>query len=594
MPLKLPRNLFRELNKGDDDSLILDNIIPNNLIDFMEQYQPMIGRKLRSFDLSPFWVEPLLDNHPNIMFVNGRQTYKTTNSGSMIAHAALQHDGCEVTYVADDEEHKGAFSEQRLRNEVFLSNNKLRPYLPGGKAAVGRIRILNGSVVYLVTDENKYHKVEGKSNKILILDETQAQDVGFLPIAMYSLSATKGKFRAFGIGGEAGSDYYKMWMRTDQREWFYDDKFWREKLTFDGIGTITNTPDELKNILAGKWIPQAPANINYRGYHFPQTIFAAIPLTILDAVEKYQTQPELSIEYQKKHYPLSMYLSHTMGEFYKAERRPITPEMVERCYIRYIPLLKPAEVKLFKQIYQNEVRILGGVDFGSGPAASQTVASIILRFRKSNRYLLAHIDPRPQEHPADQSRYLAELFSNYGVEFAVGDWGYGQDQIRFIQDGGRDSKDQKFAGIGRKFVGCRTHGDETRPELDSSQKTDEKGIEYASLQVDKTTIIQNFVNFVGQTVSHPIHHKNLKTNKTVFMIPSLHDWETDFLLDDMTSITRKDLEAVQEVKVEDPRQRARKEFNHPPDSVMSIIYCLIADQNYDESAFKITPAKKRR
>jgi len=62
----------------------------------------------------------------------------------------------------------------------------------------------------------------------------------------------------------------------------------------------------------------------------------------------------------------------------------------------------------------------------------------------------------------------------------------------------------------------------------------------------------------------------------------------------MTSITRKDLESVQEVKVEDPRQKARKEYNHPPDSVMSIIYCLIADQNYDESAFRITPAKKRR
>ncbi len=570
-------------------------VIPNNLIDFMEEYQPLIGRKVRSFDLSPFWIEPLLDNHPNIMFVNGRQTFKTTNSGSMIAWAALQKSGSEVTYVADDEEHKGAFSEQRLRNEVFLSNNRLRPFLPGGKASVGRIRINNGSVIYLVTDENKYHKVEGKSNHILILDETQAQDVGFLPIAMYSLTATKGKFRAFGIGGEAGSDYYKMWKRTDQREWVYDDAYWRDKLTFDGVGVITNSPDELKKILAGKWVPQAPANVNYRGYHFPQTMFASIPLTIQDAVEKYQTHPELSVEYQRKHYPESMYLSHTLGEFYKAERRPITPEMVERCYLRYLPLLKPHEVRHLKEIYRNEIRILGGVDFGSGPAASQTVASIIIRFRKTNRYLLAHIDARPAEHPGDQSKYLAELFTSYGAEFVVGDWGYGQDQIRFIQDGGRDSKDNKFKGIGRKrFVGCRTHGDETRPELDSSQKTDEKGIEYASLQVDKTTIIQNFVNFIGQTVAHPIRHSEEKLNKTVFMIPAKHDWETDFLLDDMTSITRKDLESVQEVKVEDPRQKARKEYNHPPDSVMSIIYCLVADQNYDEGAFKITPAKKRR
>jgi len=569
--------------------------IPNNLIDFMSEYQPMIGKRVRSFDLSPFWIEPLLDNHPNIMFVNGRQTYKTTNSGSMIAWAALQQAGCEVTYVADDEEHKGAFSEQRLRNEVFLSNNRLRPFLPGGKASVGRIRINNGSVIYLVTDENKYHKVEGKSNRILILDETQAQDVGFLPVAMYSLSATKGKFRAFGIGGEAGSDYYKMWKRTDQREWIYDDPYWRENLLFDGIGIITNHLDELKKILSGKWIPQAPENVNYRGYHFPQTIFPSIPLTIIDAIEKYQTQPELSIEYQRKHYPLSMYTSHTLGEFYKAERRPITPEMVQRCYIRYLGLLRPDEVREIKATHQNEVRILGGVDFGSGPAASQTVASVLIRFRKSNRYLLANIDQRPQEHPGDQSRHIAGMFSEYGVEFAVGDWGYGQDQIRFIQDGGRDSKDQKFKGIGRKrFVGCRTHGDETRPELDSAQKTDEKGIEYASLQVDKTTIIQNFVNFIGQTVAHPKRPTEEKLNKTVFMIPAKNDWETDFLLDDMTSITRKDLDPVQEVRIEDPRQKARKEYNHPPDSVMSIIYCLIADQNYHEDAFRITPARKRR
>ncbi|MEK0325901.1 MAG: hypothetical protein QQN63_09380, partial [Nitrosopumilus sp.] len=69
--------------------------------------------------------------------------------------------------------------------------------------------------------------------------------------------------------------------------------------------------------------------------------------------------------------------------------------------------------------------------------------------------------------------------------------------------------------------------------------------------------------------------------------------QTDFLLDDMTSITRNDLEEVQEIKVEDPRQRAVKKFNHPPDSVMSIIYCLVADQNYNPTAYQITPVRRR-
>ncbi len=64
-------------------------------------------------------------------------------------------------------------------------------------------------------------------------------------------------------------------------------------------------------------------------------------------------------------------------------------------------------------------------------------------------------------------------------------------------------------------------------------------------------------------------------------------------MDDMTAVTRKDLEEVQEVRVEDPRQRAVKLFNHPADSVMSIIYCLVAAQNYNPSAYQITPIRRR-
>ena len=99
-----------------------------------------------------------------------------------------------------------------------------------------------------------------------------------------------------------------------------------------------------------------------------------------------------------------MYLSHCRGEFYKAERRPITPEMVEACYVNYLKLLLPHEVIDLKALYGNEIRVLGGVDFGSGPTASKTVATIIIHWRKSNRYQLAWIDPRPAEHPMDQAR----------------------------------------------------------------------------------------------------------------------------------------------------------------------------------------------
>jgi len=587
-------NLEEKLNRIKAKALP-DNV-PDNLLDFIKEFRPMLGKKPLNFDKDPFWIEPLLDPHPHITFVNARQTYKTTNASTLIAWIALRNPGSEVTYVADDDLHRSAFSEQRLRQETFLANVRLEAYLPHGKANVGRIKLLNGSVVYLVTDENKYHQVEGKSNAVLILDEAQAQDVGFLPVAFYSLSKTHGRFYCFGIGGEAGSDYYKLWKRTDQREWKYDDDDWRSKLQFNAFGELTNDNDKLQKILAGKWIAQNPSATDYRGYHFPQRIFPHIPLTIEDALTKYHVQPELSIEYQQKHYPHSMYMSHCEGDFYKAERRPITPEMVEACYVDYLKLLLPHEVIDLKAIYGNEIKVLGGVDFGSSASgASKTVATILIHWRKSNRYQLAWVDARPAEHPMDQARYITDLFTNYEVDFAVGDWGYGQDQIPLIQGGGRDSKDNKFNGIGRsKFRGCQTIGNEVKPISEYSQNTDEHGVDQDRLQIDKTTVIQNFIDFVGMKVSHPTYPMEEDFKQMMFMIPHFYDYQTDFLMDDMTAITRKDLEEVQEIRVEDPRQKATKMFNHPADSVMSIIYCLVAAQNYNPTAYQITPIRRKR
>ena len=587
-------NLEEKLNRIKAKALP-DNV-PDNLLDFIKEFRPLLGKKPLNFDKDPFWIEPLLDPHPHITFVNARQTYKTTNASSLIAWIALRNPGSEVTYVADDDLHRSAFSEQRLRQETFLANVRLEAYLPHGKANVGRIKLLNGSVVYLVTDENKYHQVEGKSNAVLILDEAQAQDVGFLPVAFYSLSKTHGRFYCFGIGGEAGSDYYKLWKRTDQREWKYDDDDWRSKLQFNAFGELTNDNDKLQKILAGKWIAQNPSATDYRGYHFPQRIFPHIPLTIEDALTKYHVQPELSIEYQQKHYPHSMYMSHCEGDFYKAERRPITPEMVEACYVDYLKLLLPHEVIDLKAIYGNEIKVLGGVDFGSSASgASKTVATILIHWRKSNRYQLAWVDARPAEHPMDQARYITDLFTNYEVDFAVGDWGYGQDQIPLIQGGGRDSKDNKFNGIGRhKFRGCQTIGNEVKPISEYSQNTDEHGVDQDRLQIDKTTVIQNFIDFVGMKVSHPTYPMEEDFKQMMFMIPHFYDYQTDFLMDDMTAITRKDLEEVQEIRVEDPRQKATKMFNHPADSVMSIIYCLVAAQNYNPTAYQITPIRRKR
>lgn len=596
LPAKEPNVLKKFVLGRDYERSVLPELEPN-VLKWINQARHTVGYTTRNFDLTPFWYDIYEDNHPNIMVVAGRQTYKTTFCTDLIANKATSRAKSEVCYVTDSEAHLSAFSKQRLRIETFQQNPIIRKFLRYDRGNIGEISLANDSTIYLVTDEGEYKKVEGKSLQLLVLDEAQYQDVQFLTKALYALFQTHGRIFILGIGGEAGSEYYNMWHKTDQREWIYDDKYWYEKIKRNPNGDIINDHDDLKKILAGRWVAQKPENTQFRGYHLPQTIFPVIPRTI-EECQLHNINPQFSIEYQRRYSPSSYYLSHCLGEFFKAERRPITPEMVEACYNRYLTLLPWEQVEFLKKVYGNEIRILGGVDFGSSTVQPTTVASIIIRWKKSNRYQLAHIEKIPQsDHPYDKAEQIAKIFNLYKIDQAVGDIGHGQDMIPVIQDGGRNSKDQKFVGLGkRRFLSCRTIGDETKPQQRFFVDISEDGREQLGrIQIDKTTVIQNFIDFIGAYIAHPIRPNDDKCKRTQFMIPMKNDWETDWLLKDFCSITRKDLEEDPDVAKEDPRQRARKEFNHPPDSVMSIIYCMVADKHHDEGAYRILgTAKKRR
>lgn len=564
--------------------------MPTENLEWIEKVRPYVGKVERTFDWEPFWVDVYKDKSPNIVVVNGRQTFKSTFGTDIIGCYATSHDNSEVSYIVDREDRVSAWSKQRFRKDTMLRNELLTPFLMHGRANVGEINLTNNSVIYVRTDENEYNNVQGMTNSLMIFDECQYQELQFRAAALYSMTQTKGQCYYLGIGGEAGSEWYKLWKKSDQREWKFDDKYWREKLKFDDEGYLSNEHPE--NIVAGKWVAQYPENKQYRGYHMPQTIFARIPTTIQDAVTLYKTRPENSIEFQEKYNPKSIVSAHVYGEFFKAIRRPITPEMVEACYDYTISLLTPQEMQKLKREYQNEILVFLGIDWGSGPAASKTVGAVVIYWKKTNRFQLAWVDSRPMEHEYDQAAYFVNLFREYCCDFCVADLGYGKDKVTLMQQGGYTSFGEKVPGLGRgKIKGCWTSGSITTEtmrhksqEIIDSPTVGEKK-EYYS--VDKTQIIQNFIDFIGSTVPN-------ENGKSVsqFIIPMKNNWETDFLLDDFCDITRKDLDKDNmEISKDDPRQRAKKEYNHPKDSVMSIIYCMIGKSKFDPEGFAISKIK---
>lgn len=568
--------------------------LPTDNLEWIEKYRPFVGKVKRTFEWEPFWVDVYKDKSPNIVVVNGRQTFKSTFGTDIIGCYATSHDNVEVTYIVDREDRVSAWSKQRFRKDTMLRNELLAPFMPHGRANVGEINLTNNSVVYVRTDENEYNNVQGMTNSLMIYDECQYQELQFRSAALYSMTMTKGQCYYLGIGGESGSEWYKLWKKSDQREWIFDDKYWREKLKFDDEGYLSNEHPE--NIVAGKWVAQKPENNEYRGYHMPQTIFARIPLTIHDAVNLYKTRPENSIEYQKKYNPTSIVEAHVYGNFFKAMRRPVTPEMVEACYDYTKALLTPKEIAALRQEYGKEILIFLGIDWGSGgTSASKTVGTVIIYWRKTNRYQIAFIDIRPMEHAQDQAIHFIKTYKDYCCDFCVVDLGHAVGKETTMQKGGYTSLGEKVEGLGRGRVkGCWTSGNITEETMrhksqdiiDSPTVGEKK--EYYS--VDKTQIIQNFVDFVGNKV----RDENGKAVSQL-IIPMKNDWECDFLLDDFCDITRKDLDKTnQEVAKEDPRQKAKKEWNHPKDSVMSIIYCMIGKTKYDPDGFQISRIRPSR
>jgi len=570
--------------------------LSKDILTWCKQARPLVDGKART--ILPFWKDIYNDNHNNKIIVAGRQVFKSTYCTDVLAQEATTKDNTQILYCTYDEINLAGFSRQRLQYGTFEQNAVLKEFPRNYLGNVGEISLKNHSTIYLTTDHGAYHHVEGKSAEHIMLDEAQYQEMESFDKVTLTMSMTQGKITVLGVGGESGSAYEELWLRSNQAEWEFDDPYWREKLQFGWFTDPTLkikkygfiVGDYLQDVCKGRWrIPDhAKSNTHWHGYHIPQTMMPQIPLTIKDALEKYNTDPMYSLEFRRKHMAPFLYSSHIMGEFYHAERRPITREMIQKCMqpYPYLKQLEPLEIASIKDAYGDKVKIAMGVDFGSG-RTSKTVIAILIFWdmqrtskveKQKTRVQVAMLQPRPQEHQLDQAQYITELFYEAKCDIGVGDLGYGAIQVKVIQDGGADRiSGALFSGVGSNmFYGCRTVSDETKPLLEFQKKVDEHGEIRESIKIDKTTSIQEYVDFMGEQIPHPTRPYEQHLIRPRLMIPN-HPDEIDqlsFIFPDWTSLTRKDLPETLDEAKEDKRQKARKEFNHPSDSLMAMIYAL--------------------
>jgi len=590
--------------KGVDDMLpAVDTIdlpvLPLDPLKWIEKARPFVEGRPRTFLVAPMWVDIYRDNNPNKMIIGGRQIFKSTYTTDILSFETTAFAKSQVCYVTFDDVSKSGFSRQKLQYGTFEANPVLKQFLRHGLGNVGEISMLNGSAIYIETDHNQYRHVEGKSLDHVMADEAQYQDIQHFDKVALTMSQTMGKLTVLGVGGESGSPYEELWRRTDQRQWIYDDLNWREKLQFGLVkdhrgrekrGLIVG--EYLKEALRGHWEVTNPRATHWHGYYLPQHIFPTIPLTIENAINDYDVDPIYSIEYKRKHMNRALYTSHVLGGFYKAERRPITVEMIENCMkpYNYLRLMTPEQIGDLKETYGDRIQICMGVDFGSG-SPSQTVISILIIWKvkesdkiqtSNHRVQLALLEPRPGENQLDQAEYINWMFKTAKCDVGIGDLGYGANQVMIIQEGGYNRQTGvKFTGVGaNKFYGSRTVGDETKPLMEFTEKIDEHGKQAPHIKLDKTQIIQEFVDFLEEYVPHPENPFVEDYQRLRFMIPNHPDSRSqiDFIFHDWTALVRVDLPEELEADEVDKRQKAVKKFSHPSDSLISVIYSINASK----------------
>ena len=549
--------------------------LPENIFEWMKVARPKVAGRERSLRIAPFWRQIYADTSTKLMVLGGRQIYKSTYATDVLANAVTSHSFSQAAYITFSDKSLGSFSKQRLQGETFKANPVLNRYLKTRNPGIQDFALANGSTIYLRNHVNEYKNVEGLSPILCVCDEAQYLDIANIGKVYQTMAATQGKMRILGIGGEEGSPYERLWKSTNQQEWVYDDPNWRDKLEFNSAGLVVD--DYLEDVLKGRWVAKNPEVTDFPGYHIPRTLMPDTALTKLDAVEKYKKDPVYSLEGYLEQSP-ELYTTHVLASFHSSARRPITHEMVMSCIrpYHYLQLLEAEEVVELKRLYGNDIKVAMGVDFGSG-RNSKTAIAIMILWKKNERIQLAHIEQRPQEDHLYQSQYITELFKIYRCDFGVGDLGYGEIQVKLIQEGGVDQQTgQRYSGVGiSKFVGSRTIADETNPFQRFDEEIDEHGKKAERIHIDKSATINTVIEILERKIVHPGYPEDKRLARQQFMIPGQNVSQLNFLVNDLTSITRKDLTQLQG-KIDDIRQNPRKEYNHPPDTVMALAYALRA------------------
>jgi hypothetical protein len=418
-------------------------------------------------------------------------------------------------YTAPRMDQVSRFSRDRFRR-AMLDSPTLRELMSmareigEGESAIGRVPFANGSICYLISAWGDFSAIRNIPADFVTIDEAQDVQSEAIPVIEETMSHSKHRLLAIvGTASDAGSQFDQLWHQSDMKEW-----------------------DEESQA----WIPQAPQNRFYSGYHINQEMAPWIRTLPVE-------DPD-SIEAKRMRYSERRFLNEVLGLFYRGLAKPLLPEDLLACIDRnleFMPSLAPPHFSY------------AGVDWGGGQFAF-TVIWILLK-QPDGRLRTLYVHKFNERDPMKQVAIISNLIGLFNVRQMVADIGYGAVQVSELQ--------KKF---GSRVIGCQYV---RRPEIPLELKErDEYGQRIAQMMV-----LADRSFWIETTIDHIKHKAADGSVNPRLILPWKEPLDVEWIIDHFTCIEMQEEETV-----------SGKKYHHythlegsPDDALHAFVYALIAE-----------------
>jgi hypothetical protein len=366
----------------------------------------------------------------------------------------------------------------------------------------------------------------------------------------------------FGTPLSEGSQFYKMWERSNKQKFFFKCPHCAHQLplfynpinrdeVFTNLvsGTLVKCLDEegrgcqkifdkITEMSKGSWKQTLDANkeYDYIGFEVPQFLNGSITRESIDA--------------KRREYPARQFYNEVLGKFYSFEEDVLTKADIVR-----LTTSKPdtknwdfSPYILDKQTFMGidwGARVSGVDDTGSG---SYTVATIF-SLMPTGQLKLEHATRLTTNDTDDKVNQISDLIKKFNVRKCIADKGFGQSECQRLE--------KKFGAD--RFSSCEWSG--------NIKKVFNYAEDVNTIRVDKHVV-------------HEIFFDELRQGKLSFPYSLKAEAEIEWLLDHMTNIEviNTDLGGI-------IKKQYHKKAGKETDGLASLIYAYTAYQFFKTDKF---------